>query len=327
MRAAQGLFLNTLVWASLLPLLVPGLACAHPSAQGTAGELSFEGSLPVEYAPARMQLLFLKSTTGYPLRLEVSHERILHLFIVGEDLDAFAHLHPEDFPDGMGESAAGTYKFAYAFPGAGRYALVADYTIGGVEALEAVNISVAGTHPLREPVRDLRRTKRFGAYSVSIAAPTVIEAGTPAQIDYHIEREGVPVTDLQMYLGAEMHVFIADENLTDFGHTHPYVPGHGLHAGNMTQRYIGPTVPVRYTFRNPGTYALFAQFRESGQVTTTKFLVEVAPERPAASGGLRVAVACAGAVLLCALGYALSRRRKGRGTQAAGPAVSPPQNH
>ena len=51
------------------------------------------------------------------------HEKTLHLFVVSRDLRYFAHVHPEQRPDG-------TFSLSHSLP-AGRYMLIADFLPSG----------------------------------------------------------------------------------------------------------------------------------------------------------------------------------------------------
>jgi hypothetical protein len=72
-----------------------------------------------------------------------------------------------------------------------------------------------------------------------------------------------------------MHMFVIKDDLTRPDHTHSYRPGHSLHLGRMAQVYYGPDVPLRYTFKEPGRYAVFVQWMHGGNVITERFELDV----------------------------------------------------
>jgi hypothetical protein len=265
----------------ILLLLIPFAAAHYGNHNGEAAELVFENSA-VEKAPTIMQLHFINWTTGRPYELQLTHERLIHVFAIGEDLDSFAHIHPEEYPGGMDAKEMGIYKFRHAFPYAGRNIVVVDYMVNGIPTMQKFEVQVSGEHPATKNLSDLSREKTVGDYTIKLETEKNIQVGKETQLDFYIEENHKPVTDLQMYLGSEVHVFIVHENLTEMDHTHTYIPGHGIHVANMTQRYTGPRIPVRHAFTSEGIHAIFAQFKHNDKVITTKFLVDVKKEEPKA---------------------------------------------
>eukprot|EP00854_Cymbomonas_tetramitiformis_P004559 gene4559-5580_t len=62
--------------------------------------------------------------------LKVYHARRLHVVLIGQDLDTFGHVHPEDFGN-LNETTdlLGIYTVSYIFPNAGRYAIALDFVV------------------------------------------------------------------------------------------------------------------------------------------------------------------------------------------------------
>ena len=97
-------------------------------------------------AGRELQLSFRASDpkTGAPVtKFEVVHEKLFHLFIVSDDLQYFAHVHPDAQP-------GGTFVLRTTLPKPGTYRLLADYyPSGGVPQLTPKTITTAGyTSPL-----------------------------------------------------------------------------------------------------------------------------------------------------------------------------------
>jgi len=227
-------------------------------------------------------LSIYNATSGQPItNLDVVHERVVHIFIVSQDMEVFAHIHPEDRINGTELADQGIYVVNYTFPQDGYYAVLTDFTSGGINVLKKFQpyvIKDAASSQMNDTKRataDFARTKKFGDYEVVLRAPGKIEAGTEVSLDFHIEKDGRPVRDLQNYLGSEVHMVTIRDDLKFAGHTHSYRPGHNLHLMAMQQVYYGPDVPVRYKFPQAGTYAIFAQFLHGDKVVTTKFFVRV----------------------------------------------------
>lgn len=276
------------------------------AAAGVSAHTALSGEVAYSFSPHEPPRAGTPSTIHFFVdgALDVVHERQLHVFIVGEDMRTFAHIHPEDFPDGMGP---GEYRVHYPFPYAGNYALIIDYSRENVGHLGTAVIQVDGSagFPRQNPEPVL--SKRYGNYSVTLKAPD-LTAGEEAELTYVIERDGLPVRDLQQYLGSEIHVLAIRDDLTNAGHTHAYSEHHAGHTGGM-QMHFGPTVPVRYAFPAPGNYTLFGQFKAGDDVVTTDFVVTV-QQTPAGNFPWALLAAISLLVLACIASALKLRRRK-----------------
>lgn len=233
---------------------------------------------PVAGVPTQVYFFVSNTSTGEPLpSLDVVHERLMHVFIVGQDFQTFVHTHPDDFPNGTSQGSKGIYSLSYVFPRPGLYSVVSDYTYNGLNVIHDFNIQVVGNGTkMGAPQLDYSRNGTFDGYDVSINLSEEPVAGKEVEIDYHLSQNGSDVRDLQLLLGTETHVAIFKDDLSTAGHTHAYIPGHFVHLVAMPQKYTGPNVPVRYTFTDPGNYVVFAQFKDHGQIITTKFALHVA---------------------------------------------------
>ncbi len=260
---------------SILIILLCTLTVAahYISTTSDAVTMYMDQEPPEDTVPTRLHIIIANVTNVSDF--DMMHERLMHVFIVGQDLETFTHTHPDDYPDGLTNADTGIFIVNHTFPKAGTYAIAVDYSKNGVGNLKLITVEVVGDTNLSEPVLDFNHTKDFNGYTVSLSAPDDIVTGEEAQFVYTIMKDGKNVTDLQMYLGSEIHVFGISQDFSDAGHTHAYIPGHGLHYGTMPQHYKGPTIPVRYTFYNPGVYTLFGQFQHDGKVITTRFMVNV----------------------------------------------------
>jgi hypothetical protein len=288
----------------VLLLLLPAVD-AHVISRNSG---DYGSLLVMEYDPALegvssyIAFYLTNLSSGEPLDLDTAHERKMHIFIVGEDLQTFVHTHPEDYAEGFAHAENGRYEVTHVFPHAGNYLIAIDYAVEGRQVFHTFIEPAIGVDPLPEPKIDYARSKSFGSYAVTLSAPGRIRINESIDFAYHIEKDGLPVHNLQQYLGSEMHVFIVNKNLTFADHTHAYVPGHGIHVGSMPQRYVGPNIPVRYAFDAPGTYVLFGQFQHEGRVVTTQFMLEV---EPAYEFPWNVVLIPLGVLLLIFLGWSI----------------------
>jgi hypothetical protein len=86
-------------------------------------------------------------------------------------------------------------------------------------------------------------------------------------LDFEVLRDGVPVQDLEPYLGARGHLVALREGDLAFLHVHPD------EEGEAQPGHIGFGVE----YPSAGRYRLFLQFKHQGVVQTVAFTREVAP--------------------------------------------------
>ncbi len=251
--------------------------------KGSGPIVSFE-TVPAEIkagSPVKMKVR-IEDKDGKPLAgLVWHHERILHAVIVGQDLMTFAHIHTEDLgPVTKTMLAHAVFPLQYTFPKSGNYLVGIDFATADKLYSDAILISVTGSPSMASPDIDFSRSKNFGTYRVLLtSSPVQIRAGKDTTLTWHIEQNGKPVTDLQPYLGAPMHISVVSANLQRFMHVHGMLPGevHGNldHEHRFFHGRFGPDVESNVIFPAKGTYALFGQVSHEGNVLLFKFVVEV----------------------------------------------------
>ena len=81
----------------------------------------------------------LDPVTGRPVkRFELVHEKLMHLFVVSENLQFFEHVHPQLQSDG-------SFRLSTRLPNGGMYRLLADYyPSGSVPQLTIETLYVSG---------------------------------------------------------------------------------------------------------------------------------------------------------------------------------------
>jgi putative copper resistance protein D len=224
----------------------------------------------------------LEDRKGRPLQgLQTHHERILHTVIIGKDLNVFAHIHPEDLGALTSEMLGkATFPLQYTFPKAGVYIIGIDFaTEDGIYGKTAY-LTVSGQPHMGAATIDLSRTKNFGPYRVVLtSSPKELKAGEETVLAYLIEKDGMPVTDLQPYLGAPMHLAVVRADLTQFMHTHGVLPGetqpHDDHMHAMPPEKFGPEIDAYVVFPTQGIYKIFVQVQHNGKVLLFDFMVKV----------------------------------------------------
>lgn len=231
-------------------------------------------------------LFFIKDTEGKPIRdLTITHERLVHVMVIGADFSIFAHIHPDDLgaitPEMIRDAE---FTVRYSFPKGGTYLIALDSAVKDVPFSEHFTVEVGGL-PAMGPVKnDFSREKGFGEYQASlISEPARISAGKETLLRYTIKKDGKAVTDLEPYLSAPMHVAVVKDDLSTFIHEHGVLPGMdgGMHmmAGHMHMMHVpdtfGPEIDVRIAFPVKGIYQIFSEVKHQGKVITLSFMTEV----------------------------------------------------
>jgi hypothetical protein len=202
---------------------------------------------------------------GTVLRFESVHERILHFFVIGNNLEFFAHLHPDLQRDGW-------FTQDVRLPRAGSYRLIADFLpAGGPPQLLMQSILTRGFDgpllPVGAPAEQMAPVT-VGGLTVSLdATPPVAGREQLLTIEVHDAR-GTPVTDLEPFLGASGHLLVVSADLQSAFHSHPVA---GLSPG------LGPRIVFQALFPRPGTYRLWFQIQRNGSVLTVPFTVRASP--------------------------------------------------
>jgi len=213
-------------------------------------------------------------------------------------------------------------------PSAGTYKLYADYTVPKVgqeipqfefatagETVKPANVILTpdkpqgmwlvnkfDSHPEGEP------EKRDGAnYEVALMPmPSPIVAGQDVMLHFQVRNaKGVPVKDLQPYLGAMGHCVILSNDTNLYLHSHPLgadgkMAGMDHSMGDMKMDGMkmdapkspdaktgaikldkpdsgGPNVMFHTNFPKAGLYKVWGQFQHQDRIITASFVVDVEP--------------------------------------------------
>lgn len=244
-------------------------------------------TVPAEIkAGAEAKILFtIKDGEGKPVQdLQITHDRLVHVVIASADFTVFAHIHPDDFgplTDEMKKKAE--YPVRFTFPKAGHYIIAIDTAAKDNLISEHFTVDVEGGPGMGPLTKDLSRKKKFGDLSVTLATvPETITAGKEATLKYIIRKDNEPVTDLEPFLSAPMHVAIISSDLETFIHEHGELPGASMgheHMGHMMHmdvpKKFGPEIDISVVFPAKGLYQVFSQVGHNGKVAVLSFMVEV----------------------------------------------------
>ena len=163
---------------------------------------------------------------------QLVHEKLFHMFVIGQDLEFFVHNHPVFKPDG-------TFRYDnLTLPKAGMYRVLGDfYPDGATPQLIAKTMIVPGTPPA--PVHLSRDYSPKDADNMQVefrTDPPQVIAGLKTQLHFTVK----PGDGLEKYLGAWGHMLAASEDLIDLIHTHPFIADGG------------PNIQFNLTFPRPG---------------------------------------------------------------------------
>ncbi|MGO9612785.1 MAG: hypothetical protein ACLPX5_07105 [Dissulfurispiraceae bacterium] len=246
-------------------------------------ELKTEPEYIKERQPAKIVFSF-KDPKGKPVEdLSITHDRILHVIIICQDFSVFAHIHPEDFgaiTRGMKRTAQ--FPVQYTFPKAGLYLVRVDFAVKGELHSKQFTLDVRGEPFMTFLKKDLSRNKRFGDYDVNLSTgPEDVATGEQVTLNYLFSKDGAPVTDLEPYLSAPMHVAIISADRNYFIDAYGEVPGsvagghleHHMHSPIPDK--FGPKVEVHTIFPSKGLYYIFGEIKHEGKIVVSLFMIEV----------------------------------------------------
>lgn len=232
--------------------------------QVTASGYTLDVAQPLPPANRTSPLEFrILDRRGAPVKqFDETHEKLLHLIVIRNDLSAFQHLHPvlDD---------RGTWRTPVDFSRAGDYRVFADFVPTGGPALTlGANVHVAGPYsPAPLPAVDTSST--VGEYTVTLSGTP--KAGEASTLTLTVHRNGDPVDDLQPYLGAYGHLVALRAADLAYLHVHPMGgPGDASTAP-------GPAIKFHTTFPSAGQYRLFLDFQHRDVVHTAEFTVSIDP--------------------------------------------------
>lgn len=197
----------------------------------------------------------------------IVHEMPFHLFVVSQDLNYFAHMHPR-------QQADGSFVVETSVPKPGAYFVYSDiFPVGGVPQVVFGNLITAGYHDdlfsaraVIKPDEVLSREVESTRFALTLD-PRVPVAGKKLTLTYRITdlKTGEPVRDLEPYLGAGGHTLILSEDARDYVHSHP------------AQSTAGSEVSFEAFLPRAGRYRIWSQFQRHGKVITVPFTIEVKP--------------------------------------------------
>lgn len=200
-----------------------------------------------------LTLRVLDPSSGRTVKdFEIVHEKLMHLFLVSENLQFFAHEHPVLQPDG-------SFTLKVRLPYGGMYRMLADYyPAGSVPQLAIETLFVSGAPQMRKIAPALEPCPSENLTASLRLDPDPPIACLESKLFYSLD----PATGLQPYLGAWAHMLIASADLVDLLHLHPFL----VNGGNIQFNIIFPRT---------GMYRIWTQFQRKNVVNTVVFTLSV----------------------------------------------------
>ncbi|MGH2414076.1 MAG: hypothetical protein ACRDEA_10370 [Microcystaceae cyanobacterium] len=204
----------------------------------------------------------VQDATGKPInKFDVSHEQLMHLIVVSDDLRFFDHLHPR-------YEGNGRFTIEAQLPKSGGYTLFSDYKpTGQTQQVSTLKTQVPGNSS-SSPDVNFKRSQTFTNTKVNLELSTeTVKAGEEVAVTFNLKgANNQPVTDLQPYMGERGHLVILRQstslNSADYIHAHA----------------VKDTTPGRVqfmtSFPKAGLYKLWGQFNRNGEIVTVDFWVK-----------------------------------------------------
>ena len=283
------------------------MSAMKPAALQTKLAFSSNPSAVPVGKPATWTLQISDAKSGDAVKeFEVEMTKQMHLIVVKNDLSWFNHIHPKF-------QGNGKFTVTTALPSAGSYKIYADYTIKGIgQQVPQFEFATAGAsvtpakndaltpdkpqgawllnkfnaHPESEP--DTKGGKTYEVAMMPMPSPVV--AGQDTMLHFQIrDAKGVPVKNLQPYLGAMGHCVILSSDTNSYLHSHPMgsdMKGMDHSMGGMKMDDMkmetkapksgDPNVMFHTNFPKAGLYKVWGQFQHEGKIITAAFVVRAA---------------------------------------------------
>ena len=228
----------------------------HSSEAGAELIVATDPAESVAGRPVTLKLMIHAADGTIVKDFEIVHDEKVHLVIVRDGLDHFAHVHPA-------ADARGELTVRHTFPVGGKYRLFADYSSsGGGHATATGAVFIGGESPAAPPlVADVPGEIAADSVRATIAAAP-LKVHEPARVAFVVRDDEGPAK-LEPYMGALGHLMFVSA-AGNYVHVHPA-------AGDAE----GGTVEFEAHFPESGLYKGWGQFKTRGQVRVIPFALKV----------------------------------------------------
>jgi hypothetical protein len=198
--------------------------------------------------PVALRFFVSEKRSGRPLKkLQVQHEKFMHVIGVREDLNEFFHIHPRN-------EGPGLWVASHTFAKGGKYKIWSDIAVSGaVFSLAEPPLVVSGEQGTPSKLVGFTERVTVSGFKVSLAHTEPLIAPGTNEFVFTIRDRTGEVIRTEDFLGAPMHMVVVKEDLSDYRHAHP--EPRAPEASDIRFRQI---------LDQPGKYKIFAQFRPLG---------------------------------------------------------------
>ncbi|MBJ8344057.1 hypothetical protein [Antrihabitans sp. YC2-6] len=212
--------------------------------------------------PGTLNYTILDGTGSATTGFDTLHEKQLHLIVVRSDTMEYRHVHPT-------MAADGTWSIDWTWPTGGTYRVFTDFDPAGdaEQVTLSRTVEVAGSYD-PQPLPAPTRTAEIDGYTVRLTGD-LTTAGE--MLEFTVERDGRPVTDLEPYLGANGHLVALRVGDLAYLHAHP-------------EEAEGDAITFHVQAPTAGQYRLYLDFKHEGVVRTAEFTVDAGNVQAATNG-------------------------------------------
>ena len=262
----------------------PNISQAHEATnirEGISVDLNITPPNPITNASTRLDFFVNKKPQRTPIPatdLELEHEKIMHVIGVRDDLNEFFHIHPAPV-----EHLDGLLSVVHEFKKPGNYKIWSEIKYQGMmHSFGEPQFSVEGEGIRSEKIVSFERLKKVDGFEVSFDQDTPIQKGVETMLAFDLHDGSGQTLKVEPYLGADMHLTIIKDDLTQFIQTHPEANGmhssfsfpallsailaHRDEAGPSMQASNNNHIFFPVIFPETGLYKVFTQFRPAGSM-------------------------------------------------------------
>ncbi len=214
---------------------------------GLCVEMAIVGALQLN-EPAVLRFTVVEKPGNIAVnKLQVEHEKLMHVVGVRDDLSEFFHIHPVKVLPGI-------WEVPFTFTNGGNYKIWTDvrYQDSSYAFAQPLVAVPGGIAPAAGGADRPDYEVRSG-FQITFKHTEPLIAGRNANLEFLIrDAEGREI-ETENFLGAPMHLVVIKDDLAVYRHAHP-----------DHQEPPQPTISFTQNLPVPGRYKLFAQFRPKG---------------------------------------------------------------
>lgn len=230
-----------------------GATVGDGTSSSVAGYTLTDVRLPRPGEPGDLSFRILDASGEPLLSYAEEQTKLLHLYVVRNDLQDFRHLHPTMAQDG-------TWTARVNLAGPGSYRVLTEFTPGDDPEGRHVVLGRTDIVPGTWSPEQVAVSSSGDNGVIQVTAPETVAAGPDQRMTLTVEGSDGGAPELGTYLGTFSHLTGFEVESGAFTHAHPYgepVPGED-----------GTELTFHTEFEKPGRYVFFVQVRVDGFVHT-----------------------------------------------------------